>query len=106
MNIRPWPFEDLPGGGLLDECELDSACARKVPVVLTRDQTEGMDDMGEYAQPPMPAEACSEIGAEQLTQRVRDDEAAFRRLLRRLGLLAIAAGSLGCAIYQVGVGHV
>lgn len=101
MNIRPWPFEDLPGVGLLAESDLDSACARKKPVVLTRDQVEGADSVAEWAQPPMPAEAATEIGAEQLTQRVRDDEVAFKRLLRRLGLLAIAAGSLGCAIYQV-----
>lgn len=104
--MTPWPYDsDLHGAGLLAECELDAACSRKAPVMLTREQVEGADSVAEWAQPPAPAEACTEIGADQLAKRVRADEAAFKRLLRRLGLLAIAAASVGCAIYQVGTGH-
>lgn len=100
MNIRP-PFIDhyewqdsvadwAVSHQKLTEAELDRFIADRDPI------------------PPVPAdapaEACTEMGANQLAERVRSDDAAFRRLLRRLGLLAIVAGSLGCAIYQVS-GH-
>lgn len=97
MNIRPpladpYEWQDSVADWAvshqkLTEAELDRFIAERDPV------------------PPIPAEAATELGAEQLTERVRADDAAFKRLLRRLGLLAIVASSFGCALYQVGARH-
>lgn len=61
--MSAWPHQDLPGAGTLDEHELDAACWRKRPVVLTREQIDGADSMADWAQ-PAPAEACSELLAD------------------------------------------
>ncbi len=44
MNIRPWPFEDLPGAGPLGEHDIDAACWRKRQIVLTPEQCHAVDE--------------------------------------------------------------
>lgn len=47
--MSAWPHNDLPGAGLLAECDIEAACSAKKVIVLKREQVEGTDDMSDVA---------------------------------------------------------
>ncbi len=61
--MSAWPHTGIPDAGPLSERDLNRACMFKTPVVLTKAMTEGADSVADWAQPPAPAEACTELGA-------------------------------------------
>ena len=42
--MSTFPYDDLPGAGLIDEYEIDEACWRKRVVQLTQDQCAAVDE--------------------------------------------------------------